>query len=292
MHPPLDEWDAAYVQSLESVTESATFEKKASPAYDPDGKKGETRDELAKQVCAFANAGDGFLVYGFDDKTGKLDAGVMEKINRQPIKAHVEGWIPKLLHPPITSCQAMLIPIPGHHAADRGVLVVSIPLSERRPHSYGDVAYIRAGEHSVPMRLQTFQDISSRGTAPQVEIVDVGKEGFRKDQHMILFEINPRVKLVAGSVCHYWCVEIDVSEGCKVSPRGATPKHMRNDGMQKLNIIGEEPLFQQRLTRVLRSESIFVTCPGIAEVIEITISLYAEAAQPVKRTFTLKVGES
>jgi predicted HTH transcriptional regulator len=66
VHPPLDEWDAAHVQSIPTSDESGDLKKKASAKFDPVGDKKETRTELAKQVCAFANSGGGFLVYGVE----------------------------------------------------------------------------------------------------------------------------------------------------------------------------------------------------------------------------------
>src|SRR5262245_61625153 len=100
MRPALSEWDAEYVRSVVTAAdETLDVEKKASAKFDPDTKKKETREELAKQVCAFSNVGRGFLVYGVND-SGALDAGVPDvALGREPAKAWVEAQIPNLVEP-------------------------------------------------------------------------------------------------------------------------------------------------------------------------------------------------
>ena len=139
----LYEWDADYITELGSQEETATFEKKAAD--------GLTREKIAQGVCAFANSGEGFMVFGMKDEKGGggLDAGVLATKGRQPIKDWVEALIPKLHQPPIEGCEARFIQNPMHHQPDRGVLVVAVPLSERRPHWPKDVEipYLRVGAH-------------------------------------------------------------------------------------------------------------------------------------------------
>jgi Putative DNA-binding domain len=83
---PLQDWDAAYMVQIATPDESAEVEKKGSAIFDPVNQKNLTRAELAKQVCAFANSGDGFLVYGIN-KAGGLDAGVQDR-DRGEQRAH------------------------------------------------------------------------------------------------------------------------------------------------------------------------------------------------------------
>jgi len=88
MRPPLDEWDENYLLALAGPEETSDLEKKASPKFDPEGDKKGTREELAKQVCAFSNSGDGYLVYGIAEGTAaRLDIGIKDKVGNQPVKA-------------------------------------------------------------------------------------------------------------------------------------------------------------------------------------------------------------
>jgi predicted HTH transcriptional regulator len=77
MHPPLADWTEDYVREVAARPEGFDLEKKASDKFDPENNKGKTQDELAKQVCAFANASSGVLIYGVADN-GTLDQGVPE----------------------------------------------------------------------------------------------------------------------------------------------------------------------------------------------------------------------
>ena len=60
---PLSEWDEALIRAIALPGESDAVEKKSSLALERMPRP-ELRAEIAKQVCAFANAGDGFLVFG------------------------------------------------------------------------------------------------------------------------------------------------------------------------------------------------------------------------------------
>lgn len=220
MFPPLHEWNAEQVLEAAKADESLTVEKKAKEKFDPQGDKKGTKQELAKQVCAFSNSGHGFLLYGVAD-AGELDAGVEEVgAGTQTSKAWVEQVIPTLLQPPAHGCQVRHIHVPGHHAPGPGVLVVEVPLSTFRPHwvqeGNKEVPYIRAGEHSSPISLQTFRDILSRGVAPEGAVRDLGvlKKHVKSDGKTF-WQFNPIIEVVSGPACQLWSLElrVDVGEG-------------------------------------------------------------------------------
>jgi hypothetical protein len=296
MHPPLSEWDAAYITTLLTPDETVELEKKESTIFDPVGNKKALREELAKQVCAFSNAGDGFIVFGID-KTGKLDAGVAGKVGGQPVKAWLEAEIPRLLNPSVTSCEAKLIHMPAH-APDKGVVVIYVPLSFHRPHwlpgpthGHPGLPYIRAGEHSVCMTLQTFLDMSSRGDVPQAVIDSLGfVEGPNTAAGgRVNYRINPKVRLVTGPVCKDWGFElkIDTSIGRITAhqPVGTTNFTIAHD-YSVLFALGHQPLFAGRSTEVATGN--FFLEFSAAEHCVATARLFAGAAQPVTREFSLK----
>src|SRR6201995_4310988 len=128
---PLDEWDAAYLDEVATMDETASLEKKSSLGFDQ--KKELTKAEIAKQVCAFANSGEGYIAFGFKDKDkgpAWLDDGIDEYVGKQAGKDWVEALIPKQHQPPIEGCEARFIRHPMHHMPGKGVLVVAVPLSE------------------------------------------------------------------------------------------------------------------------------------------------------------------
>jgi hypothetical protein len=194
--------------------ETASFEKKAA--------EGLTREKIAQGVCAFANSGEGFIAFGFkDEKAGNgLDDGVPATKGRQPIKDWVGALIPMLHHPPIEGCEARFIRHDSH-SQDRGVLVIAVPLSERRPHWTRDdeKAYLRVGAHSAPMRPQTLIDITSRGVVPKGTVTDLGLTrrpypgGRPPNPDQAEFLLNPVVMLDAGPVCEMWGLELSIASG-------------------------------------------------------------------------------
>jgi hypothetical protein len=173
--------------------------EKGFAKFDPVGDKKGTREELAKQVCAFSNAGDGFLVYGIIDKVGGLDPGVEDAIGRQPVKAWVEQYIPALpIHPPVTGCQAKLIHCPAITRPAAAPWWYTSPQAIDAPLGHrGDGASIprcRLALH--PMRLQTLLDISSRGSTPVVEIEDIGMLNAPvSNSDRFSLSVNPVVRL-------------------------------------------------------------------------------------------------
>lgn len=287
MHPSLDEWDETYLKSLATAPESVTLEKKAADKFDPDSKKGETREELAKQVCAFANAQGGYLVYGIDND-GNFDDGVEATINREPVKAWVEALIPKLLQPPVHGCQARFISIDTRHKPNRGILIVSIPLSELRPHYVhgSNTAFIRAGEHSAPMALQTFLDISSRGTTHQGSIVGLGiisGPDLVESPHGWHLMLNPIVRIESGPLCLHWALHLKSTQGrirgwLNLPKEGNVIEH--RDG--ELIYFGTQALFPRVERKVSTSDCIMIADGGTH--IEATLCL--ESSFPVRRVFT------
>src|ERR1700734_1648323 len=110
---PIDEWDESYVLSdVEDADESEAFERKRTEAL-------QQNKSIAKSVCAFANAGDGIIVYGMEDKTpgsrGTLDptGGVPAVWKGDRIESWLLQKLTKFHQPPIINCAAKFVPIPS-----------------------------------------------------------------------------------------------------------------------------------------------------------------------------------
>jgi hypothetical protein len=293
MHPPLSEWDFNYIETIATPHESGDLEKKGAALMDLQGNRSQSIAELAKQVSAFANGGGGFVVYGID-RSGGLDAGVLPTEGRQPIKAWCEQLIPGLVRPSIHGCQAAFFSKAGHHRDDRGVLVVHVPLSEARPHwvpgQLPEVAYIRAGEHSVPMSLQTFIDLSHRQQLSKVAIVDLYRaiKPQAGDGGVEQCWVNPRVKLEAGPCCKEWAVDVKVPKGL-VQLTGKFGSNVEfSDEFSAAFILGQSPLFAERVTAAA-NEYLTFRIRNREEVAhaEAIVTLYAGAAQPEQRRFNI-----
>ena len=216
MLPDVQEWQLSDVDAAAAASsdESVILEKKGAAAFDLSAPaiKRVLQGEIAKQVCAFANAGGGFLVFGVAASGGR-DGGVSEHVGSQPVKEWAEQIIPKLpINPPVTGCEAKFVPYPESPAY--GALIIQIRVSETRPHFVRDgnreLPYLRVGAHSEPMSLQTFRDIQSRGPSPQIAVEDIR----HWDRHLgggLALEFRPAFQLVSGPLCRHWGAELRLS---------------------------------------------------------------------------------
>lgn len=282
----LNEWDRDYVLSKVAEPESSVFERKASTSLND-------KTEIAKQVCAFSNAGEGYLVYGVT-ADGKLDEGVPNKVgkgSREDIKDWIEGLIPKQHHPPIIGCEARFMHF-DEHADGRGVLVVRIPLSDRRPHwtVAPEIAYLRVGPHSAPMRQQTFLDLSSRSTAPLAEITDLWVETpfILSGDRMHEGRIRPIVQVTSGPMAMNWGVEVSLRDGLgTLATEGpAEEKKVHQVSPQLVTAMGLEPLFPGRPTHAFKSRvqcQIRLNNLRLDDVLR--VSLFVESTVPNHRDF-------
>jgi hypothetical protein len=209
----IDQWDEAYVlANVVNADESESFERKRTKVL------GDNK-AIAKSVCAFANAGEGIIVYGLEDKSpgspGALDptGGVQATLGGQSVESWLLEKIPKFHQPPITSCTAKFVVLPSAPGGAHGILALSVSLSERRPHwstqTSPETPYLRVGEHSAPMRLQTLLDISSRGLAPTGEIGTdcVFAPVVLVNQPVRNYRIQPTIRIASGPICKTWGVE-------------------------------------------------------------------------------------
>src|SRR5262249_540222 len=142
-------------------------------------------------------------------------------------------------------------------ASGYGVLVVEVPLSERRPHwvreGGQDVAYIRAGEHSGRMSNQTLLDMASRGPTSRGEVVGLEKlsgPSNCENPAMQLFLLNPEVCLTAVSFCEHWAFELQAARGAGSLTPHEGDSTVRVFGPDRVAVTAGEPLFPGRPTRV------------------------------------------
>ena len=163
------------------VQESLHIEYKCSLAL---SKK--TRDEIAKDVSAMANADGGQIVYGMQEKNHlpeKLDNGVSnQEITRE--------WLDNILSANISpSIPGLVIkPIPKNN--DKSYYVINIPKSYSGPHQAPTKCYYkRYNFKSSPMEDYEIQDIRNRQlTVSRLVTVDIEIE---KSILFVLSIFNP-----------------------------------------------------------------------------------------------------
>jgi len=298
MLPDLEDWTIADVRDLAraEVDESLTLEKKASAKLDTSdkAKKREALSELAKHVCAFSNAGGGFVLYGVNDAKagGGLDGGVERNVGKQPVEDWITSIIPELVRPAVTECRARFIPFTS--TTDRGAVVVWIPASFGRPHWVEEdnraLPYLRVDKHSAPMSLQTFLDIHSRGVAPSAQIDDLEHWLVEPAAEKSELWLCPSVMIVSGPMCERWAVEVETNHG--VSTMSPTHETIKLISANRAIIHGEEPLYPRRHTRPLpkmKMLQISLQEPSLIFTDEpVTFSLFAGSSPPVTRKFPMQ----
>src|SRR5262245_30255314 len=146
----------------EEIQESLTLDYKASPSLARDDKP---RNELCKDVSAFANSAGGQIIYGIvekDTKPIKVDDGsdLSREWIEQVIDTHVEPRLDGLV----------ITPVPvgnGRHA-----YVLTIPqASGRAPHQAPDKKYYkRQNFQSIPMEDYEIRDALRRATTPELYV--------------------------------------------------------------------------------------------------------------------------
>ena len=146
----------------EEIQESLTLDYKASPSLARDDKR---RDELCKDVSAFANSAGGQIIYGIEEKDRKplkVDDG--SDLSREWIEQVIDSGVQPRLE------GLVITPVPvgsGRHA-----YVLTMPqASGRAPHQAPDKKYYkRQNFQSVPMEDYEIRDALRRATTPELYV--------------------------------------------------------------------------------------------------------------------------
>jgi hypothetical protein len=117
------------------------------------------RDEIAKDVSAFANSDGGVLIYGVEENNNfplRIDAGVEDK---RCSREWIENTITSRITPKVDDVRIVPIPV----APGRSLYVISIAKSFRGPHQSADKKYYkRHNFKSEPMEDYEISDVRSR----------------------------------------------------------------------------------------------------------------------------------
>jgi hypothetical protein len=138
----------------DGVQEDLHLDYKESPAIDRS-----KRNELAKDVSAFANSDGGILIYGVIESNNlpvSKDSGVDHT-------AYSREWIEQVISSNITPKidNIRIVPIPV--SSSNSIYCVEVPKSYRAPHQAPDKKYYkRFNFQSVPMEDYEINDVRSR----------------------------------------------------------------------------------------------------------------------------------
>jgi Putative DNA-binding domain len=146
----------------DEVQESLNLDYKASGALAKDSK---ARDELCKDVSAFANSAGGQIVYGIEERDRKpvrIDEGT--ELTREWIEQVVDSNVQPRLE------QFIVTPISLGSGRYAYVLTIGQALG-RAPHQAPDKKYYkRQNFQSVPMEDYEIRDTLRRATTPELKV--------------------------------------------------------------------------------------------------------------------------
>lgn len=124
------------------------------------------RNELAKDICAFANSAGGLIVIGIGEQEHKptvIDDGVD---TRKASKEAIESALRARIAPRID--RIIIKEIPNPHKRHFSYFVISVPRSMRAPHMCNPVHtyYRRYNFECVPMEHYEVEDLRRRQSEP------------------------------------------------------------------------------------------------------------------------------
>jgi hypothetical protein len=160
--------------------ESITLDYKACASLKNGDKE---KDEISKDVSAFANSGGGTIVYGMVEERGSGRAEGLDE-GYDPTVTTAE-WLDQVIasriQPRIDGVRINAVRLDTQRPS-RVAYVVSVPESTRAPHQARDKKFYKRFERqSVPMEEYEIRDVARRGQVPdlRVEIAFTGTPGRR-----------------------------------------------------------------------------------------------------------------
>ncbi len=198
--PPKNEWTEAYIQSLieNQVEENLNLDYKACDAL---GKTERKKNEISKDISAFANSDGGIIIYGVvegKDDTKHLpvsiDSGfdpaqISKEWLEQVINSRIQRRISGIKIYPVELVQSN----PGKY-----IYVVEIPQSKQAPHQAADKRYYkRFNFESVPMEDYEIRDITHRPVGPDLWMVcSPGESAYLQDDNVFTLMLGIKNKSV------------------------------------------------------------------------------------------------
>jgi hypothetical protein len=212
------DWDEADLQQLihQKVDESLELEYKSSDALGTtDGKK----NEISKDVSAFANSTGGNIVYGIRESNGRPPR-VPQNLDGIDPSAFPKEWLEQVInsriHPRIDGVRINPVSLSGS-SAGKTAYVVSIPQSTTAHQASDHRYYKRFNFESVPMEHYEIMDVLNRVMHPKVIAVFSAEgrtppEGYDARRRAIV-HLDIRLRNVGNRLAERVAVQFWVPEG-------------------------------------------------------------------------------
>ncbi len=237
------QWDITDVQRLIDLKEkeSAYLEYKECGALQNTDR---SKNEISKDVSAFANAGGGTIIYGIIEEEGN-PAAIDEGFDPSEIdKEWLDQVINSRIRRKIEGIRIHQIPI-DKTKSDRVIYLVYIPQSRRAPHQAWDKKfYTRRNSTIEPLEEYEIRDIFMREEAPYVILeMFFRRHGARIERFPLghdletlrSLEINGVLKNEGGEVIQYAVITLYI-HGKLLPPQSV----QKNEMLRPLKIMFED----------------------------------------------------
>ena len=205
---------------IDQEPESLTLDYKKSDAL---GKDSRRRNEISKDVSAFANSAGGMIIYGIDEDghiPKLIDSGVdpddlskewLEQVINSTIQQRIEGIQIRQIWLTSTS--------PGKVA-----YAVDIPRSMRAPHMASDNKfYKRYNYESRPMEEYEVRDVANRAVGPILRFrptLEFYQHGPQDDQGFSYFFVKGYMENESNQPAEYIQLNVLLDPGLMPNSRG------------------------------------------------------------------------
>ena len=191
------------------VEENIHLDYKAAGSLSKEPKK---KEEIAKDVSAFANSDGGIIVYGIEEKEHKASS-----ISYIDGNIYTKEWLEQVVQDNIQRRIDDLIIFPIREDGDilKTIYIVKIPRSYNAPHMSADKCYYKRNNfRSVKMEEYEIRDLFNRISIPKLELVGCRLHKYEETENHVIYNLFAKIANVGHNVCELYKLNFYINRLC------------------------------------------------------------------------------